>query len=277
MPFIEKTGPKAYTVHTSRAFVADLTLAVGQGGAQEISVTHPTATAPTEATLARGADSANLLAIAASGADDTTSVPGRRITAALIPGAASTELFVEVSALANAASEGWQIRVKAPAPVDYKLTTTGTIDRVVCDPAVGLTISPTPGFAAGHTVEGATLTLTAANNSPGTQPTIVGSPAPMVTHTWSYTGTPLLPGLPFCVTQPGLPAPPPTTHVALIAPPVAGNQTATLFVEAWYDGACGSPGFLSAKTPGDTLVVEPRPTFTPNVHSTLGVDTWVRV
>lgn len=274
MPSINPSSPngQSYTVSSSRGLVATLNVPLTNVQAREFTVDYPTGAPAIRVLLVRGAQQLDLLPGATTGLSNSTAFPGRQIDASTSQASASvTELYCQITATAGATTEQWEVRVTASSAGDYTLATPGsTVTRILCDPVVGITISSTPGFASGHTVETATVTLTAAGHSPAPQPTIVGSPAPSVTYRWTSTGPPALPGLPACAT-------PGAQIVQFIAPTVAAMQTVQITQEAWYEGSCANVGWLTASTGPQPLVIEPRPTVTPNVHSTVGVDTWVRV
>jgi hypothetical protein len=280
MPSITtNTQDKDYTVQGSRGAVANLSLPITTSVPREFTVVYPANASGLQVRLVRGTAFLDLLpnAAAPGGMTDSTTFANRMIDASTAAVTGGTELWCGITALASAATEPWQVRVTGTAAVDYRVTTTGSVTRIMCDPVVGLTVSPTTGFAPGHTVEGATVKLTAADHAPAGQPTFVGVPIPSITYRFSASGPIAIPGLPACINpQPAQPSPAPVSSVSFVAPPVAGDQTVNLVQEAWYEGTCAAPGLPIASSPPQPFVIEPRPTVTPNVHSTVGFDTWVR-
>lgn len=272
MPISPATaGGTTYQVTGSKGLVASLQLPLtATGTSREVELTYPAAPAGMDVRLIRGSTSLALLPAAAQpgGFTDTTTFPTRQIDASTAPGTGGTvTLTITVTAAAAPATETWELRVKAPAGASFRVTTGGTIPRIMCDPADGFTISQQPGFAADHAVEQSQVTFTAPAPSTTAAPTAVGMPAPPFFYRWTCTGPVAVGGFPACGSSPTL---------TVTLPAVAANQAVTVTADVWYEGGCPSDvGWLTTAT-SKTLTIEPRPTVQIAVHSTVGVDTWVR-
>jgi hypothetical protein len=262
----------AYQVTSSKGLVATFTLPLMTTGAsRELSVTYPTAAPALQVRLVKGAVSLALLPGAAdpSGLTDTTTFANRRIEAGTGPGPSvgTTTLTCMITASAAPATDTWELRFTSTAAGSYAVTTTGTFPRIMCDPVAAFTISAQPGYAPGHAVEQSQVTLTANAPSPSGAPTIVGTPVPPIHYRWTCTGAVTVAGFPSCGT---------VNTFAFTTPAVASDEQVTIAGDVWYEGGCPTNvGWLNAGA-WNPLTIEPRRTVQVGVHSTVGVDTWVR-
>ena len=271
MPITPNTaGGAAYTVTDSKSLIVTLTLPLAStGDTRSFEVRFPAPAAGVGAMLLKDAASLPLLpaAAGAGGIADTSTFVSREVDAVATTSGSTVTLTVTVKASSAPATDMWELRLTATTAGSIAFSTTGTATRIMCDPLGGFTIDPQPGFAAGHAVAQSDVTLTANPPSPAATPTVVGSPVPPVTHRWSASGPVALGSLPAC-------SPGPIQGVSL--PQVTSDQTVTITKDVWYEGGCPSNVGRLRATASATLVIEPQPTVTPAVHSTVGVDTWVR-
>lgn len=268
------TAAKSYTAADSKGLIANLTLPLTSvGSSREFTVTYPTAVpTPFAVRLERGTVGRELLpdANASGGTKDTTTFAGRELQFEAVPAGATTSLTCTIAALSSAATDSWAVRLSAAAPVAYSLTTTGSVARIMCDPAAGFTVPAQPGLPADTVLEQTQVTLTAEPYSPSGAPTLVVVTAtpPAIHHRWSASVP--LSGWPVCAT---------VGNTAIFTAPAAASsqpQPIQITEQVFYEGSCPSNVGLLNRSVTKTVTVQPRAPIQIGVRSTVGVDTWVR-
>ncbi len=240
-------GNPTYHITDSDRAVADLTLDIGIASPKQFSVQYPSAAAGVQVTLVRGAVSLNLLP---GPINDSSTFSNRQIVAGTITSGSDIILTCQISAIAAAGSEAWEVRVSGLAGNLCRFSqpendpSALTITRLTCDPVAEFTIG-SPGSTA---KEQQTVTLTA---SAGIGPnTIVGGPAPTTRYRWTYTGNIAVPAFPACGSS---------QVMSFTTPGVYGDKTIQLNLQVWLDGACPADvGFLHASAPAQALTIQPR-------------------
>jgi hypothetical protein len=249
-------GSTVYTATNSKGLVADLSFDfAGTGTFVEFKVSYPQAAAGVQVKLEQGGISLALPA------HDTTTFASlhRRIDADAAASGSDTVLTCKItSTLGVGSNEAWRVQASSSSPQTWQLTqgdntpVDPTITRIMCDPVAGFMITA-PTLAGSTVKEKDTVTLTASPaTGPVAAPTVVGSPAPPVSYSWTKTGNLAISDFPHCSAS---------QTMSFNAPGVYAPQTVDIVQEVWFEGGCppSAAGFLRSAAPAQSLTIAARP------------------
>jgi hypothetical protein len=269
MPAISPNTAAAssYTISSAKAFVANsqldfnnvprtFTISYPDPAPAGLTLTLVRVTAPTGSPV-------NLDALATAGTVDSTSIPGRDISATRSTGGGVTQLTCNIQdpSETGVLDEHYEVRASATAAVNWTYSVDNAFNsnviRLVCDPVAGYTGLPAT------LLEKQLLTVTAQGAAgPALAPTVVRNtnpanglvlPAPVPTYQFGHEGTIAIQGLPSApgtsqtyqlVDAFGVPVP---------LPGVYGATPVTFTVDVVYPGI-GGTAFLTGHGTGSSTI-----------------------
>ncbi|MBO0869180.1 MAG: VWA domain-containing protein, partial [Micromonosporaceae bacterium] len=240
-------GAAGYTITDSAAFVADLQLDSNVLDTRFLTMTYPDTTTGLSIVLRHGSIDIDLDSLSGTNTD----VVGREVTTSLsTPTAGTTQLTCNITNTngIGGINEEWHVLASATSPVMWGFgvdsTSTSTVTRLMCDPAVAFSSAP-PATA----LENQTVTLVAADATVGT---VVGAPAPTVVYRWEHSAPIAIMDLPFCGSS--------QTH-AINTPGVYADTSVPITLTAGLDTDCGglATAFLRRSVTAAPMTIKARP------------------